>query len=82
MLPRHSQLINGDEDDLRFLDPKTTLGSLIFLRPKGKASKDKSGFNINPCSTACGCTIGPVLGEYTRNPGARDIPIDDLARYG
>lgn len=33
--------INGDEDDLRFLDP---VGVVVVLTPKGKAKKDMSGF--------------------------------------
>lgn len=34
---------NGDESDLRFLDPR---GHVIALKAKGKAKKDKSGFVI------------------------------------
>ena len=37
-------VINGDEHDLRFLDPK---GVIVGLSPKGhKAKKDTSGFVI------------------------------------
>ena len=36
-------VINGDNTDLRFLDPK---GFIIGLSAKGKAKKDKSGFVI------------------------------------
>jgi hypothetical protein len=36
-------VINGDESDLRFLDPK---GVVVGLRAKGKAKKDTSGFVI------------------------------------
>jgi hypothetical protein len=34
-------VFNGDESDLRFLDPK---GSIIGLYAKGKAKKDNTGF--------------------------------------
>jgi hypothetical protein len=34
-------VINGDENDLRFLDPK---GVIVGLKAKGKAKKDTSGF--------------------------------------
>lgn len=36
-------VINGDEDDLRFLNPS---GVIIGLKAKGKARNDKSGFVI------------------------------------
>lgn len=35
-------IINGDENDLRFLDPKN--GRIIGLKAKGSAKHDKSGF--------------------------------------
>jgi hypothetical protein len=34
-------VFNGDESDLRFLDPK---GVVVGLYAKGKAKKDTSGF--------------------------------------
>jgi hypothetical protein len=34
-------VFNGDESDLRFLDPK---GVIVGLYAKGKAKKDTSGF--------------------------------------
>jgi hypothetical protein len=37
-------VINGDEDDLRFLDPK---GVIVGLKAKGDAKKDYSGFVID-----------------------------------
>jgi hypothetical protein len=37
------KVISGDEDDLRFLDPK---GVVIGLKAKGKARKDTSGFVV------------------------------------
>lgn len=37
-------VIDGDKDDLRFLDPK---GVVVSLYAKGKAKKDKSGFVID-----------------------------------
>lgn len=37
-------VIDGDETDLRFLDPK---GVIVGLKAKGKAKKDASGFVIN-----------------------------------
>jgi hypothetical protein len=36
-------LINGDEHDLRFLDPP---GCVVALKAKGKAKKDKTGFVV------------------------------------
>jgi hypothetical protein len=38
-------VVDGDKDDLRFLDPK---GVIISLYAKGKAKKDTSGFVIDP----------------------------------
>lgn len=37
------RVINGDKDDLRFLDPA---GCIVGLKAKGKGKKDKSGFVI------------------------------------
>lgn len=37
------QVVDGDKDDLRFLDPK---GVVVALYAKGKAKKDASGFVI------------------------------------
>ena len=37
-------VINGDKDDLRFLDPKNVI---VGLYAKGKAKKDTSGFVID-----------------------------------
>ena len=53
-------VINGDEHDLRHLDPRGPRGYIIGLAPKGrKAKKDKSGFviwnhveNVNAISAA------------------------------
>lgn len=36
-------VVNGDESDLRFLDPK---GVIVGLKAKGKAKKDTSGFVV------------------------------------
>jgi hypothetical protein len=38
-------VFNGDESDLRFLDPK---GVIVGLYAKGKAKKDMTGFVVNP----------------------------------
>jgi hypothetical protein len=38
-------VFNGDESDLRFLDPK---GVVVGLYAKGKAKKDATGFVVNP----------------------------------
>ena len=38
-------VFNGDESDLRFLDPK---GVVVGLYAKGKAKKDMTGFVVNP----------------------------------
>lgn len=42
------RVINGDESDLRFLDPNIPygVGVVVGLRAKGKATKDHSGFVI------------------------------------
>jgi hypothetical protein len=45
-LPTHWNgfpVINGDENDLRFLDPK---GVVVGLTAKGKAKSDTSGFVV------------------------------------
>jgi hypothetical protein len=39
------KVIDGDENDLRFLDPK---GVIVGLVEKGKAKKDTSGFVVEP----------------------------------
>jgi archaellum component FlaF (FlaF/FlaG flagellin family) len=47
VLPTHWQgyrVINGDENDLRFLDPK---GVVVGLSAKGKAKSDTSGFVVD-----------------------------------
>jgi hypothetical protein len=41
---RGLRVINGDADDLRFLDPK---GVVVGLKAKGKAKHDTSGFVID-----------------------------------
>tara|TARA_R100001082_G_C4237376_1_gene105810 strand:- start:205 stop:546 length:342 start_codon:yes stop_codon:yes gene_type:complete len=38
------KVIDGDKDDLRFLDPASVV---VGLKAKGKARKDNSGFVIN-----------------------------------
>ena len=46
-LPPHFEgalVVNGDETDLRFLDPR---GAIVGLKAKGKARKDQSGFVIH-----------------------------------
>jgi len=40
---RKINIIDGDKNDLRFLDPKE---SLVVLKAKGDAKKDKSGFTV------------------------------------
>jgi hypothetical protein len=39
------EVVNGDESDLRFLDPP---GVVVGLKAKGRARKDTSGFVIDP----------------------------------
>lgn len=39
-------VVNGDESDLRFLDPR---GVVVGLKAKGAARKDQSGFVIDVC---------------------------------
>jgi len=41
---RGLRVIDGDKDDLRFLDPK---GVVVGLKAKGAAKRDKSGFVID-----------------------------------
>ena len=41
---RALQVVDGDKDDLRFLDPK---GVVVALYAKGKATKDDTGFVID-----------------------------------
>ncbi len=38
------KVVNGDEDDCRFLDKKNVV---VGLKAKGKARKDTSGFVVN-----------------------------------
>ena len=38
-------VVDGDSDDLRFLDPKG--GHIVALYAKGKAKKDTSGFVVD-----------------------------------
>ena len=38
------KVVNGDESDLRFLDPRN---SIVGLKAKGKAKKDTTGFVVN-----------------------------------
>lgn len=38
------KVVNGDKDDLRFLDPKNCI---VGLKAKGPAKKDKSGFVVD-----------------------------------
>jgi len=44
------QVIDGDKDDLRFLDPA---GVVVGLLAKGKAKKDKSGFVVSAKGKGC-----------------------------
>jgi hypothetical protein len=37
------ETVDGDKDDLRFLDPA---GSLVYLKAKGRAKKDTTGFVV------------------------------------
>lgn len=41
------RVVNGDETDLRFLDP---VGVVVALKAKGKAQKDQSGFVVRAAS--------------------------------
>ena len=41
---RGYKIVDGDKDDLRFLDPKQ---SIVALYAKGKAKKDQSGFVVD-----------------------------------
>ena len=45
------EVLNGDEHDFRFLDPKR--GVIVGLNAKGKAKKDSSGFvrQVSQCAT-------------------------------
>ena len=39
------KVINGDDYDMRFLDPNNVV---VGLKAKGRAKKDTTGFVINP----------------------------------
>ena len=41
---RKINIVDGDKNDLRFLDPT---GSLVVLKAKGDAKKDKTGFVVH-----------------------------------
>ena len=41
---RGYKVVDGDKDDLRFLDPKQ---SIVALYAKGRAKKDQSGFVVD-----------------------------------
>ena len=43
-------VVNGDDTDLRFLDPK---GVIVGLKAKGKAKRDTSGFVVAGGSVSC-----------------------------
>ena len=48
-LPSHWQgikVIDGDDSDLRFQDPR---GVIVGLLEKGLAKKDETGFVVEPC---------------------------------
>jgi hypothetical protein len=44
VLYRNLPVVDGDDTDLRFIDP---VGSVVGLRAKGQAKKDNSGFVVN-----------------------------------
>lgn len=46
-LTDYTDVFNGDESDLRFLDPKRPRGIYIGLKAKGRAKKDTSGFVVH-----------------------------------
>lgn len=43
-IPEGPDFVNGDETDLRFLDPMGNRGFIVALKAKGKARRDTSGF--------------------------------------
>ena len=51
------KVINGDETDLRFLDPKNCI---VGLKAKGKAKKDYSGFVLDTETSRGDLTLGNV----------------------
>ena len=44
------RVVSGDDTDLRFTDPKGSIGVVIGLYAKGQAKKDCSGFVVRPTS--------------------------------
>jgi len=50
-------VVNGDEHDLRFLDPQG--GYVIALLEKGEAKKDETGF-VRECGDCTGCPVKKV----------------------
>lgn len=54
-----TRVVNGDTDDLRFLDPS---GVYVGLKAKGKAKRDASGFMIDPAARPARVSIAlPML---------------------
>jgi hypothetical protein len=51
---RRYDVIDGDESDLRFLDPK---GVIVGLRAKGRARKDTSGFVVRCLGIGGSCRL-------------------------
>lgn len=39
--------VDGDQHDLRFLDPRTPPGTIVLLKAKGRARSDLSGFVVD-----------------------------------
>lgn len=55
-------VISGDQDDLRFLDPRGEKGYIIGLKAKGDATADKSGF-----------VVWGHEGDPSASPSAKDM---------
>jgi len=58
-------VVDGDIDDLRFLDPK---GVIVGLHAKGQGNTDTSGFVIDLRPTPACTTATPGRGRRTRKP--------------
>ena len=65
------RVVNGDQDDLRFLDPA---GVVVGLKAKGKAKRDGSGFVVLPESPVP--TSVPFGWAHTGDAPARRAPLE------
>jgi hypothetical protein len=58
---RGFRVIDGDEHDLRFLDPRERHGVIVGLHAKGPAKKDASGFVVKTYASITPPSLDPVV---------------------